>query len=156
EIIDVHDVISPVTEEVVATVPATSAEETDAAIARSRAAFERWRVVSPGDRARLLRRFATGVDEHVDEPAGLDGRTSGHTIGNARGEAGNVRDVLTYYSAAPERLAGQQIPVPGGLDVTFYEPLGVVSVIVPWNFPMPIAGWGFAPALAAGNTVMLK
>ncbi len=83
-------------------------------------------------------------------------RNAGHTIGNARWEAGNVRDCLNYYSAAPERLFGRQIPVPGGIDVTFHEPLGVVSVIVPWNFPMPIAGWGFAPALAAGNTVVLK
>ena len=83
-------------------------------------------------------------------------RNSGHTIGNARWEAGNVRDVLNYYSAAPERLFGRQIPVPGGIDLTFHEPLGVVGVIVPWNFPMPIAGWGFAPALAAGNTVVLK
>ena len=83
-------------------------------------------------------------------------RNSGHTIGNARWEAGNVRDVLTYYAAAPERLFGRQIPVAGGVDVTFHEPLGVVGVIVPWNFPMPIAGWGFAPALAAGNTVVLK
>src|SRR6185437_9857179 len=113
ETVDVHDVISPVTEEVVATVPATSAEETDAAIARSRAAFERWRVVSPGDRARLLRRVATVVDEHIEELAGLEVRNSGHTIGNARWEAGNVRDVLNYYSAAPERMAGKQIPVPG-------------------------------------------
>ena len=83
-------------------------------------------------------------------------RNSGHTIGNARWEAGNVRNVLNYYAGAPERLTGRQIPVPGGLDVTFHEPLGVVGVIVPWNFPMPIAGWGFAPALAAGNTVVLK
>ena len=83
-------------------------------------------------------------------------RNSGHTIGNARWEAGNVRDVLNYYSAAPERLFGRQIPVPGGVDITFKEPLGVVGVIVPWNFPMPIAGWGLAPALAAGNTVVLK
>ena len=83
-------------------------------------------------------------------------RNSGHTIGNARWEAGNVRDVLDYYAAAPERLFGRQIPVAGGVDVTFKEPLGVVGVIVPWNFPMPIAGWGFAPALAAGNTVVLK
>jgi acyl-CoA reductase-like NAD-dependent aldehyde dehydrogenase len=81
---------------------------------------------------------------------------SGHTIGNARWEAGNARDVIAYYSAAPERLIGQQIPVADGIDVTFHEPLGVVGVIVPWNFPMPIASWGFAPALAAGNTVVLK
>ena len=151
-----HDVISPVTEEVVATVPSTSADETDAAIARAHRAFDTWRKVAPGDRARLLRRFATAVDEHIEELAQLEVRNSGHTISNARWEAGNVRNVLDYYSGAPERLSGRQIPVPGGLDVTFYEPLGVVAVIVPWNFPMPIAGWGFAPALAAGNTVVLK
>ena len=112
--------------------------------------------VAPGDRARLLRRFAAVVDDHLEELAALEVRNSGHTIGNARWEAGNVRDVLNYYAGAPERLTGRQIPVPGGLDVTFHEPLGVVGVIVPWNFPMPIAGWGFAPALAAGNTVVLK
>jgi acyl-CoA reductase-like NAD-dependent aldehyde dehydrogenase len=151
-----HDVISPVTEQVVATVPSTSADETDAAIARAHRAFDTWRKVAPGDRARLLRRFAACVDEHLEELAQLEVRNSGHTISNARWEAGNVRNVLDYYSGAPERLSGRQIPVPGGLDVTFYEPLGVVAVIVPWNFPMPIAGWGFAPALAAGNTVVLK
>ena len=151
-----HDVISPVTEEVVATVPSLSAQEADEAIARSRKAFESWRDVAPGDRARLLRRFAVVIDEHLEELARLEVRNSGHTIGNARWEAGNVRNVLDYYSAAPERLTGRQIPVPGGMDVTFHEPLGVVGVIVPWNFPMPIAGWGFAPALAAGNTVVLK
>jgi betaine-aldehyde dehydrogenase len=96
------------------------------------------------------------VDGHIDELAGLEVRNAGHTWGNARWEAGNVRDCLNYYSAAPERLFGRQIPVAGGVDVTFHEPLGVVGVIVPWNFPMPIAGWGFAPALAAGNAVVLK
>src|SRR4029450_4832170 len=110
----------------------------------------------PGDRAWLLRRFADLCDGAVDELADLEVRTSGHPLANARWEAGNVRDVLNYYSAAPERLLGQQIPVAGGGDMTFHEPLGVVCVIVPWNFPMPIAGWGFAPALAAGNTVVLK
>jgi len=152
----VTEVVSPVTEEVVATVAATSLEETDAAIERAARAFRTWRNVGPGERARVLRRFATVVDEHVEELAELEVRNSGHTIANARWEAGNVRDVLNYYAAAPERLAGRQIPVPGGLDVTIHEPLGVVGVIVPWNFPMPIAGWGFAPALAAGNTVVLK
>jgi acyl-CoA reductase-like NAD-dependent aldehyde dehydrogenase len=96
------------------------------------------------------------VEDHLEELARLEVANSGHTIGNARWEAGNVRDVLTYYSAAPERLFGRQIPVAGGVDITFREPLGVVGVIVPWNFPMPIAGWAFAPALAAGNTVVLK
>jgi acyl-CoA reductase-like NAD-dependent aldehyde dehydrogenase len=149
-------VINPATEEVVASVEATSLDETDAAIGRAAKAFTSWRALAPGDRARLLRRFAGLVDQHVDGLAGLEVRNSGHTIGNARWEAGNVRDVLDYYAGAPERLTGRQIPVPGGLDVTFHEPLGVVGVIVPWNFPMPIAGWGFAPALAAGNAVVLK
>jgi acyl-CoA reductase-like NAD-dependent aldehyde dehydrogenase len=115
-----------------------------------------WQALAPADRSRLLRRFAEAVDANVDGLAELEVRNSGHTIGNARWEAGNVRDVLHYYAAAPERLFGRQIPVPGGVNITFAEPLGVVGVIVPWNFPMPIAGWGFAPALAAGNTVVLK
>ena len=112
--------------------------------------------MAPGDRAGLLRRFATVVDEHVDELAELEVRNAGHTWGNARWEAGNVRDCLNYYAGSPERLFGRQIPVAGGTDVTFHEPLGVVGIIVPWNFPMPILGWGMAPALAAGNTVVLK
>ncbi|SCG69082.1 Acyl-CoA reductase [Micromonospora echinaurantiaca] len=150
------EVRNPATGEVVAEVAGASAGEVDAAIGRAAGAFERWRAVAPGERARLLRRFAAVVDAHLEELAGLEVRNSGHTIGNARWEAGNVRDVLDYYAGAPERLTGRQIPVPGGLDVTFHEPLGVVGVIVPWNFPMPIAAWGFAPALAAGNTVVLK
>jgi acyl-CoA reductase-like NAD-dependent aldehyde dehydrogenase len=150
------DLVNPATGAVFQTVPATSLEETDAAIERSRGAFETWRRVAPGDRARLLRRWAALVDDHIEELAALEVRNSGHTVGNARWEAGNVRDVLAYYAGAPERLIGAQIPVPGGVDMTFHEPLGVVGVIVPWNFPMPIAGWGFAPALAAGNTVVLK
>jgi acyl-CoA reductase-like NAD-dependent aldehyde dehydrogenase len=150
------DVRNPATGEVVATVPGSGPAETDAAIERARGAFESWRDVAPGERANLLRRFASIVDGHLEELATLEVTQAGHTIGNARWEAGNVRDVLNYYAGAPERLSGRQIPVPGGLDVTFHEPLGVVGVIVPWNFPMPIAGWGFAPALAAGNTVVLK
>ncbi|MBA3367925.1 MAG: aldehyde dehydrogenase, partial [Geodermatophilaceae bacterium] len=150
------DVIDPATEERVRSVDLASAEETDEAIAQARTAFQTWRHVDPADRGRLLRRFADVVDGAIEELAQLEVRNSGHTIGNARWEAGNVRDVLTYYSAAPERLFGRQIPVAGGVDITFKEPLGVVGVIVPWNFPMPIAGWGFAPAMAAGNTVVLK
>ncbi|WP_081738017.1 aldehyde dehydrogenase family protein, partial [Arthrobacter sp. H41] len=110
----------------------------------------------PADRALLLRRFAAAVDSEIEALAALEVANAGHTIGNARWEAGNVRDVLTYYSAAPERHFGRQIPVAGGVNMTFHEPLGVVGIIVPWNFPMPIAVWGFAPALAAGNTVVLK
>jgi acyl-CoA reductase-like NAD-dependent aldehyde dehydrogenase len=151
-----HDVINPADESLVRTVELADEAATDAAIERAARAFDTWRHVAPGDRARLLRQFAAVVDAHVEELAQLEVANAGHTISNARWEAGNVRDVLNYYSAAPERLFGRQIPVANGLDVTFKEPLGVVGVIVPWNFPMPIAGWGFAPALAAGNTVVLK
>ena len=151
-----HSVVDPSTEEVVTEVASLDVADVDAAVARAVAAGPAWRAMAPADRARLLRRFAAAVDAHVDELADLEVRGAGHTIGNARWEAGNVRDVLDYYAAAPERLFGRQIPVAGGMDVTFREPLGVVGIIVPWNFPMPIAGWGFAPALAAGNTVVLK
>src|SRR6476646_8081178 len=151
-----YDVINPANETTVTTVELFDAEATDAAIARGRAAFESWRSVSPGDRARLLRTFAAVVDADREHLARLEVANSGHTIGNARWEAGNARDVIAYYAAAPERLIGQQIPVADGVDITFHEPLGVIGVIVPWNFPMPIASWGFAPALAAGNTVVLK
>jgi acyl-CoA reductase-like NAD-dependent aldehyde dehydrogenase len=151
-----YDVVNPATEEVVTTVDLHDEASTDEAIARSRAAFASWRAIAPGDRARLLRRFAEAVDANRESLAQLEVTNSGHTITNARWEAGNARDVIAYYSGAPERLIGQQIPVADGLDVTFHEPLGVVGVIVPWNFPMPIASWAFAPALAAGNTVVLK
>ncbi|HEX7462983.1 MAG TPA: aldehyde dehydrogenase family protein [Dermatophilaceae bacterium] len=151
-----HDVINPATEALVRRIEQPDLERTDEAIDRADAAGPAWRAVAPADRGRLLRRFSEVVDSHLEELAQLEVSNSGHTIGNARWEAGNVRDVLNYYSAAPERLFGRQIPVAGGLDVTFKEPLGTVGIIVPWNFPMPIAGWGFAPALAAGNTVVLK
>ena len=151
-----HVVLDPATEQPVVEIEQTTLEETDAAIERAATAFRTWRTVDPADRGRLLRRFAEAVDGAQEELAALEVRNSGHTISNARWEAGNVRDVLTYYSAAPERLFGRQIPVGGGVNLTFKEPLGVVGVIVPWNFPMPILGWGMAPALAAGNTVVLK
>ena len=149
-------VINPATEQPVAEVEPADVSRTDALIEAAADAFPAWRDVAPGERARLLRRFADVVDAHGEELAQLEVRNAGHTIGNARWEAGNVRDVLHYYAAAPERMFGRQIPVADGVDITFREPLGVVGVIVPWNFPMPIAGWGFAPALAAGNTVVLK
>ena len=151
-----HDVINPSTEQVIATVPSTDVEGADEAIARAHAALPAWKAVAPGDRADLLRRFSTVIRDHVEELAQLEVSNSGHTIGNARWEANNVANVLNYYAGAPERLFGRQIPVPGGIDITFQEPVGVVGIIVPWNFPMPIAGWGLAPALAAGCTVVLK
>jgi acyl-CoA reductase-like NAD-dependent aldehyde dehydrogenase len=155
---DQHElqVLNPATEEVVATVAAATAEDVDAAVARASKAQASWAALAPGDRARLLRRFADAVDGHLEELALLEVREAGHVIGNARWEAGNVRDLLDYAAGGVERLTGRQIPVPGGLDVTILEPLGVVGVIAPWNFPMPIAAWGTAPALAAGNAVILK
>ncbi|WP_327086914.1 aldehyde dehydrogenase family protein [Nonomuraea sp. NBC_01738] len=149
-------IINPATEEVVAEVELADAAEVDRAVERARRAFGPWRQVAPGDRARLLRRFADLVDRHGEELAQLELANAGHTIGNARWEAGNVRDVLHFYAGAPERDHGRQIPVAGGIDVTFQEPLGVVGVIVPWNFPMVVMTWGVAPALAAGNTVIVK
>ncbi|MER7797718.1 aldehyde dehydrogenase family protein [Microbacterium sp. NPDC096154] len=151
-----QQILNPADETVVATVEHTTPEQTDAAIERAAVAQRDWAAVAPADRARLLRRFADAVDGATEELAQLEVRNSGHPIAQARWEAGHVRDVLEYYSAAPERLFGRQIPVAGGLDVTFHEPLGVVGVITPWNFPMTIASWGFAPALAAGNAVVLK
>jgi len=148
--------VDPTTAQPIGDVAMADLARTDAAIEAAADAAPAWAAVAPGERARLLRRFAAVVDEHLEELARLEVRNAGHTIGNARWEAGNVRDVLNYYSATPERLFGRQIPVAGGIDVTFHEPLGVVGIIVPWNFPMPVAAWGFAPALAAGNTVVLK
>lgn len=151
-----HEVVDPTTEQVVTSVELADEEQVDRAVARAAAAFPAWRDVAPADRARLLRRFAALIDRDSEQLAQLEVRNAGHTITNARWEAGNARDVVDYYAAAPERLFGRQIPVAGGVDITFREPVGVVAVIVPWNFPMPIAAWGFAPALAAGNTVVVK
>ncbi|MEC4016644.1 aldehyde dehydrogenase family protein [Streptomyces sp. H27-D2] len=148
--------MNPATEEVIATVPASTPADADAAVLRAARAQRAWAALAPADRARLLRRFAIVVDDHLEELAQLEVREAGHPIGNARWEAGNVRDLLDYAAGGVERLSGRQIPVAGGLNVTFHEPLGVVVVIAPWNFPMPIAAWGAAPALAAGNAVILK
>lgn len=153
---DVLEVLNPATEELVATVPAATRDDVDAAVGRAATAQRGWAALAPADRARLLRRFAAAVDGHLEELAQLEVREAGHTIGNARWEAGNVRDLLEFAAGGVERLAGRQIPVAGGIDVTFLEPLGVIGVIAPWNFPMPIAAWGLAPALAAGNAVILK
>jgi acyl-CoA reductase-like NAD-dependent aldehyde dehydrogenase len=151
-----RQVINPATEQSVATVELIEPPAVDEAIERAASAQVAWAKMAPGDRARILRRAAEAVDGANEELARLEVSNAGHTIGNARWEAGNVRDVLAYYAGAPERLFGRQIPVAGGVDMTFREPIGVVGIIVPWNFPMPIASWGFAPALAAGNAVVLK
>jgi acyl-CoA reductase-like NAD-dependent aldehyde dehydrogenase len=148
--------INPATEQELRTVERVDEAGVDEAVARAVVAQRSWAALPPADRAAALRAFASVVDAHVDELAALEVANSGHPIGNAEWEAGHVRDVLQFYSASPERLSGKQIPVAGGLNVTFNEPLGVIGVITPWNFPMPIASWGFAPALAAGNAVLVK
>lgn len=151
-----YTVINPATGEAVTEVEHLDVPATDDAIAAAVRAQREWTKVAPADRAKALRRFADAVDSDLERLAQLETANSGHPIGQSRWEAGHVRDVLEYYSAAPERLIGKQIPVAGGMDVTFHEPIGVVGVITPWNFPMTIAAWGFAPALAAGNAVVLK
>ncbi|MFD7922794.1 aldehyde dehydrogenase family protein [Streptomyces sp. NPDC059740] len=153
---DTLTVLNPATGEHLADTPATSAEEVAAAVSRAARAQRTWAALAPAERARLLRRFASVVEEHGEELARLEVAEAGHPLGNARWEAGNVADLLHYAAGGVERLTGRQIPVAGGLDVTFLEPLGVVGVIAPWNFPMPVAAWSTAPALAAGNAVLLK
>jgi len=151
-----YTLINPATEAPMETIEHLSVEATDEAIARAKVAQKKWAALAPADRAMALRRFAAAVDADVENLAQLEVRNSGHPISQARWEANHVRNVLEYYSGSPERLMGKQIPVPGGIDVTFNEPIGVVGIITPWNFPMTIASWGFAPALAAGNAVVLK
>ena len=150
------ELINPATEQVLCTVELLDVAAVDDAVARAVIAQKRWAARPPAERAAVLRDFAAAVDAHVAELAALEVANSGHPICSAEWEAGHVRDVLQFYSATPERLSGRQIPVAGGLDVTFHEPMGVIGVITPWNFPMTIAAWGFAPALAAGNAVLLK
>ena len=150
------ELINPATEQVLRTVELLDAGGVDDAVARAKVAQKAWAASPPAERAAALRSFAAVVDAHIGELAALEVANSGHPIGAAEWEAGHVRDVLQFYSASPERLSGRQIPVAGGLDVTFNEPMGVIGIITPWNFPMPIASWGFAPALAAGNAVVLK
>jgi acyl-CoA reductase-like NAD-dependent aldehyde dehydrogenase len=149
-------VFEPATEQVLAELPRAGAEEADEAVARAKEAFPAWRDVTPGDRGKLLRSLARAIDESLEELARLEARNVGKPISDARGEVGMVVDVFDYYAGAPERLLGNTIPVAGGVDMTFREPLGVVGLITPWNFPLPIASWKVAPALAAGNTLVLK
>ena len=149
-------VIEPATEEVLAEVPEAGVEDADHAVSRARAAFPAWRAVTPGDRAKLMRRYASAVASNLEKLAQLEARNVGKPISDARGEVGMVADVFNYYAGAPERLLGNTIPVAGGVDMTFREPLGVVALIVPWNFPIAITSWKVGPALAAGNTIVLK
>jgi acyl-CoA reductase-like NAD-dependent aldehyde dehydrogenase len=151
-----YQLVNPATAEAMETIEHTSLEETDDAIAQAKSAQRHWAGLAPAERAEILRSFADAVAKDVENLAALEVRNSGHPISQARWEANHVRNVLEYYAGAPERLMGKQIPVAGGIDITFHEPLGVVGIITPWNFPMTIASWGFAPALAAGNAVIVK
>jgi acyl-CoA reductase-like NAD-dependent aldehyde dehydrogenase len=152
----VTTILNPATEEAIAEVEAAGVEETDAAVARAKEAFPAWRAIAPADRARLLRRLATLVEEHGEELARLESRNVGKPISGARGEVGMVAQVFHYYAGAVDKHFGETIPVAGGVDLTFREPLGVVGLIVPWNFPLNIASWKLGPALACGNAVVLK
>ena len=149
-------VVNPATETAIAELSQAGAAEADAAVEAARRAFPAWRDVSPGDRARLLRRLAATVEEHGEELARLETRNVGKPISDSRGEVGMVADVFHFYAGAVDKHGGETIPVAGGVDVTFREPLGVVGLIVPWNFPLAIASWKLGPALACGNTVVLK
>ena len=149
-------VIEPATEKVLAEVAEASVDDADRAVARAKAAYPAWRAVTPFDRGQLLRRFAAAVEADAEKLAQLEARNVGKPISDARGEVGMVVNVFNYYAGAPERLLGSTIPVAGGVDMTFREPLGVVALIVPWNFPIAITSWKLGPALAAGNTVVLK
>jgi acyl-CoA reductase-like NAD-dependent aldehyde dehydrogenase len=149
-------VVNPATEETIAELPEVGVEETDAAVAAAKAAFPAWRGVAPADRARLLRRLAALVEEHAEELALLETRNVGKPIADSRGEVGMVAEVFYFYAGAVDKHYGETIPVAGGVDVTFREPLGVVGLIVPWNFPIAISSWKLGPSLATGNTVVLK
>jgi acyl-CoA reductase-like NAD-dependent aldehyde dehydrogenase len=149
-------VLNPATEETIATLEQAGVPEADAAVARAKAAFPAWRAVSPADRGRLLRRLATLVEEHHEELARIESQNVGKPISGARGEIGMVADVFHFYAGAVDKRYGETIPVAGGIDMTFREPLGVVGLIVPWNFPLNISSWKLGPALACGNTVVLK
>ncbi len=149
-------VVEPATEAVLQQVPRATAEDVDAAVARAREAYPGWRAMAPGDRAALLHRLADALDAAREELAQIEARNAGKPIGDARGEMEMVVATFRYYAGAPERLLGDTIPVSGGHAFTVREPLGVVGLIVPWNFPLVIASWKLGPALAAGNTVVLK
>jgi acyl-CoA reductase-like NAD-dependent aldehyde dehydrogenase len=148
--------VNPATEQPVAELETAGVAETDRAVAAAKAAFPAWRAVAPADRARLLRRLASLVEDHAEELALLETRNVGKPISDSRGEIGMVAEVFHFYAGAVDKHVGQTIPVAGGVDVTFREPLGVVGLIVPWNFPLNIASWKVGPALACGNTIVLK
>ena len=149
-------VLNPATEETIAQIDEVGVEQANEAVSRAKAAFPAWRAVAPGQRARLMRGVATLVEEHAEELAQIESDNVGKPISGARAEVGMVAEVFHFYAGAVDKHYGETIPVAGGVDMTFREPLGVVGLIVPWNFPLNIASWKLGPALACGNTVVLK
>ncbi len=153
---DVVTIVDPATEQPIADVPLQGVEETDETVARAVEAGPAWRAIAPTDRSRLLRRFAAQVEAHGEELAQLETRNVGKPIADSRGEVGMVAEVLYFYAGAVDKHRGATVPVSGGVDMTFHEPLGVVAAIVPWNFPAAITSWKVGPALATGNTIVVK
>jgi betaine-aldehyde dehydrogenase len=149
-------VVDPATEQPIVDLVLGGVGETDEAVARAVESGPGWRQVSPADRARLLRRLASEVEDHAEELAQLETRNVGKPIGESRSEVAMVAEVLYFYAGAVDKHRGATVPVAGGVDLTFHEPLGVVAAIVPWNFPIAITAWKVGPALATGNTVVVK
>lgn len=150
------NVVNPATEQVIARLESQTAEQVDETVRRSKRAFEGWSRIDAVDRARLLRRFAAAVEADAEHLAQLETQNAGHPISDSRATLRKIVECMDYYAGSPERIIGQQVPVSGGVNITFHQPVGVVAVIAPWNFPLMIAVWGMIPALAAGNTVVLK
>jgi acyl-CoA reductase-like NAD-dependent aldehyde dehydrogenase len=151
------DTVNPATGEVFRTVAEAGAEDADRAVQAAARAFEEWGSRTAVQRAKVLHRWADLIEAHVDELGLLETRDMGMALGDARWCAGNAAAVMRYYAGAVDKLFGSTIPVDrDGVVLTFREPIGVVALITPWNFPLNIANWKTAPAIAAGNAVVLK
>ena len=151
------DTVNPATGEVFRTVAEAGAEDADRAVRAAKRAFDDWGTRTPIQRAKVLFRWADLIEEHADELALTETRDMGMAIGDARWCAGNAAAVMRYYAGAVDKFFGSTIPVDrDGIVLTFREPIGVAALITPWNFPLNIGNWKTTPALAAGNTVVLK
>jgi len=154
------EVVNPATGASIATAPLGGKVDVDRAVEAARAAFEApkgWSSWAAGKRGRTIAKLAALVKDHTEELAQLESRNTGKPITSARGEIVGVSLVFDYYAGAANKIYGQTIPVSKpGLDLTLREPIGVVGLIVPWNFPLLMASWKLGPALAAGNACILK
>src|SRR5574340_1507601 len=154
------EVMNPATGKVMARVPLGGPEDVDRAVKAARAAYDDPRgfsTWSAAKRGRTLQKYSGLGKAHLEELAQLEARNVGKPISGARGEALAVSLVFEYYAGAANKVFGQTIPTSRpGFDFTLREPIGVVGLIVPWNFPMNMASWKLGPALAAGNTCIVK